>query len=89
MEPNSVEGQKSFPGGHSEVAPPDPIPNSEVKRFSADDSLGSPHAKVGHCQVLITQKYPALVVGYFFVLKTSWCSTFAWHGEFAKQTFPR
>ncbi len=26
-------------GGQCEVAPPDPFPNSEVKRFSADDSL--------------------------------------------------
>ncbi len=42
----------SFPGGHSEVAPPDPIPNSEVKRFSADGSVGLPHVRVGHRQVL-------------------------------------
>ena len=40
-----------FPGGNSELVPPDPIPNSEVKRLSADDSVGSPHVKVGHCQV--------------------------------------
>jgi hypothetical protein len=32
------------------VAPPDPIPNSEVKRNRADGSLGSPHARVGHFQ---------------------------------------
>ena len=31
-----------MPGGHSELVPPDPIPNSEVKRFSADDSVGVP-----------------------------------------------
>ena len=30
--------------------PPDPFPNSEVKRFSADDSVRLAHAKVGHCQ---------------------------------------
>ena len=42
---------KSFPGGNSRVEPPDPIPNSEVKRSSADDSVGLPHVKVGHCQV--------------------------------------
>jgi hypothetical protein len=40
----------SFPGGHSEWEPPDPIPNSEVKLLSADDSVGFPHVKVGHCQ---------------------------------------
>ena len=28
-----------------------PIPNSEVKRISADGSVGSPHVRVGHCQV--------------------------------------
>ncbi len=27
-------------GGHSELEPPDPIPNSEVKRLSAHDSVG-------------------------------------------------
>jgi hypothetical protein len=26
-----------------------------VKRCIADDSVGSPHAKVGHCQALITK----------------------------------
>ncbi|WP_205676513.1 hypothetical protein, partial [Alteromonas portus] len=27
------------------------IPNSEVKRISADGSVGLPHVRVGHCQV--------------------------------------
>ena len=31
-----------MPGGNSELEPPDPIPNSEVKRLSADDSVGVP-----------------------------------------------
>ena len=35
------------------MVPPDPIPNSEVKRLSADGSVGFPHVRVGHCQVLI------------------------------------
>ena len=35
------------------MEPPDSIPNSEVKRLSADDSVGSPHVKVGHRQVFI------------------------------------
>ena len=35
------------------MEPPDPIPNSEVKRVIADDSVGSPHVKVGHYQDLI------------------------------------
>ena len=41
-------------GDHSELDPPDPIPNSEVKRFSADGSVGSPHVRVGHCQAFNT-----------------------------------
>jgi len=28
-------------GGHSEVVPPVPIPNTEVKRLSADDTWGA------------------------------------------------
>ena len=33
--------------------PPDPMPNSVVKRNSADGSVGSPHVRVGHRQALI------------------------------------
>ena len=39
-----------FPGSLSWWAPPDPISNSVVKTPSADDSVRSPHVKVGHCQ---------------------------------------
>ena len=35
------------------VEPPDPIPNSEVKRSIADGSVGLPHVRVGHRQALI------------------------------------
>tara|TARA_X000000950_G_scaffold184824_1_gene223862 strand:- start:2535 stop:2822 length:288 start_codon:yes stop_codon:yes gene_type:complete len=41
----------SLPGDHRELEPPDPIPNSAVKWFFADGSVGFPHARVGHCQV--------------------------------------
>ncbi len=30
--------------------PPDPMPNSAVKRNSADGSVGFPHVRVGHRQ---------------------------------------
>ena len=40
-------------GDHSELEPPDTIPNSVVKRFSADGSVGSPHVRVGHRQAPI------------------------------------
>lgn len=36
---SSATTQVSLPGEHSECEPPDPIPNSEVKPLSADDSL--------------------------------------------------
>lgn len=42
--------KQNLPGGSSAVVPPDPMPNSEVKRRSADGSVGSPHVRVGHCQ---------------------------------------
>ena len=34
------------------MVPPDPIPNSEVKRRCADGSVGFPHVRVGHRQVV-------------------------------------
>ena len=40
--PRVRESTTSFPGGHSEWEPPDPIPNSEVKLLSADDSVVFP-----------------------------------------------
>ena len=40
------------------MVPPDPMPNSEVKRRSADGSVGSPHARVGNCQASKKAKGP-------------------------------
>ena len=40
-------------GDNSDVAPPESMPNSEVKRSSADGSVGSPHVRVGHRQAPI------------------------------------
>ena len=42
----------SLLGEHSKREPPDPIPNSEVKPLSADDSVAGCHVKVGHRQAL-------------------------------------
>ncbi len=42
--------KQNMPGGDSAVVPPDPMPNSEVKRRSADGSVGLPHVRVGNCQ---------------------------------------
>lgn len=52
-ESEAVGMKQNLPGGNSAVVPPDPMPNSEVKRRSADGSVGSPHARVGHCQASI------------------------------------
>ncbi len=43
---------KNLFGDHSTLDPPDSIPNSEVKRSSADGSVGFPHVRVGHRQAL-------------------------------------
>ena len=47
-------------GDHSGREPPDPIPNSEVKPPSADDSVAVCHAKVGNRQAPYnkTPRYP-------------------------------
>gem|GEM_PF-1164886 len=53
-------------GDHSELDPPDPIPNSEVKRFSVDGSVGAPHVRVEHRQAFNTEKpSSALHLGVF------------------------
>src|SRR5690606_22707733 len=54
-----------FPDDDSECEPPDPIPNSEVKPLSADGSVGPPHVRVGHRQVLIEKAHP--MDGPFFM----------------------
>ena len=55
-------------GGHSDTAPPDPIPNSVVKRISGDGSVGLPHVRVAHRQAPIPNK-PTRLSGLF-----SYCS---------------
>ena len=41
-------------GDHSNLDPPDSMPNSVVKRISADGSVGLPHVRVGHRQAYIS-----------------------------------
>ncbi len=57
-------------GGDSAVVPPDPMPNSEVKRRSADGSVGLPHARVGNCQASNKAKGPVERPGLFAFLQT-------------------
>ncbi len=51
---------------YSELEPPDPIPNSEVKRLSADGSVGSPHVRVGHRQAFMTNASMPSIGAFFF-----------------------
>ncbi|RZF12988.1 hypothetical protein B7L32_16405, partial [Serratia marcescens] len=51
-------------------------PNSEVKRRSADGSVGSPHARVGHCQASNKAKSLMRKHGAFcFVCYLAFCSS--------------
>src|SRR5471032_971946 len=61
----AVRMKQNLPGGTSAVVPPDPMPNSEVKRRSADGSVGSPHARVGNCQASNKWKTPVERLGFF------------------------
>ena len=60
--------KQNLPGGCSAVVPPDPMPNSEVKRRSADGSVGSPHARVGNCQASNKTKGSVERLGLSFYL---------------------
>src|ERR1700712_4470536 len=42
--------QTEFLDDHRALEPPDPFPNSAVKRCIADGSVGFPHVRVGHRQ---------------------------------------
>jgi hypothetical protein len=78
--PSCGEGSGSvngLSGGHGEYEPPDPIPNSEVKVLSADDSVGLPHVKVGHRQAL-NQTPVAYEPSGFFIFRT-WASPTMFH----------
>lgn len=44
---------------HRALEPPDPIPNSAVKRRIADGSVGSPHVRVGHRQASTPNPRPS------------------------------
>jgi hypothetical protein len=55
-----------LPDDHRELEPPDPIPNSAVKWFIADGSVGFPHVRVGHCQASKLKNPVAFAAGFFF-----------------------
>lgn len=53
-------------GDISTMVPPDSMPNSEVKRRSADGSVGIPHVRVGRCQTFKYKKKAQHVCWAFF-----------------------
>ena len=50
---SALPGSNELLDDHRALEPPDPIPNSEVKRCIADGSVRFPHVRVGHRQALI------------------------------------
>ena len=65
-------GATSLLDDHRELEPPDPIPNSEVKRFLADGSVGLPHVRVGHRQAFILKPWSVLVRVFLCLLFRKW-----------------
>ena len=63
--------QQGLLDDNSTVEPPEPIPNSEVKRSRADGSVGFPHVRVGHRQALILKTLIGLPIRVFFRLEKS------------------
>ena len=62
-----------LPDDHRALEPPDPFPNSEVKRCIADGSVGSPHVRVGHRQALNTKEgYPKGGLFLYWELLGQW-----------------
>ncbi len=43
------------------------MPNSVVKRISADGSVGFPHVRVGHCQASKLRRAPLLGEPFFYL----------------------
>ncbi len=58
-----------MPDDYRALEPPDPIPNSDVKRCIADGSVGLPHVRVGHRQAFIMKTPSAQADGVFYCLR--------------------
>ena len=61
-----------MPDDNSNLEPPDPISNSEVKRVNANGSAGSPCVRVGNRQAF-SLKASSLLESLFFYLKYNVC----------------
>ena len=62
-----------MPDDNSNLEPPDPISNSEVKRVNANGSAGSPCVRVGNRQAFFSKKASSFTRGLFFYLTYNVC----------------
>ena len=60
---------KSFSGGHTEKATPDPIPNSEVKLFRADGTAGGTLWESRTLPGFFPKRTTSFLVGPFFFVR--------------------
>jgi hypothetical protein len=58
--------QKELLDDHRALEPPDPFPNSVVKRCIADGSVGFPHVRVGHRQDYTAKPQISDDLGFFY-----------------------
>src|SRR5690606_6435691 len=71
---------------HRALEPPDPIPNSAVKRCIADGSVGTPHVRVGHRQALYRNAPIWKQVGAFlFAQQAQTCWEWPWPRRAGRQ----
>ena len=69
----SHEHPKELLDDHRALEPPDPIPNSAVKRCIADGSVGFPHVRVGHRQAPIPKPLISIAGrGHCFCARETW-----------------
>ncbi len=64
---SSFERTSQWFGGDSEEVTPVPMPNTEVKLFSADGSRGFPPVRVGRRQAIITVKAAHYELPFLFI----------------------
>ena len=65
----NYDSSKELLDDHRTLEPPDPIPNSEVKRCIADGSVGFPHVRVGHRQAYTAKPQFRNELGFFYAQK--------------------
>jgi hypothetical protein len=82
LDPEEGKGDWIAAGDRSAVAPPVPIPNTEVKRRSADGSGAQGSARVGRCQI---QTQPAGNGGLFCFPVRAW--VLRWRVEEGRKSY--